>query len=594
MSKQVGFSILILVFLHLIPVAQPYPADSIIARIAVMNENREKVEALNALGLMLAKHDPDRAIFYVKQALSLANQLQSVESCANTNMILADLYEKKHNYQPSINYYLISIKHFEKLGNELELSRLYNKLGSIYIHNHFDFDQGLNYFNKALGYAIKNNFRAEIANSYSHIGDFYYDQGQLAEALNYHLEAIEIYELLNNREAMAYSYNEMGEIYLLNSNYDKAFEYFHKAIELNEKGNFHDNLAINYKNLAEVFSFKGQSESARAFFGKSREIIMATERRESLIELYYQLGQHYSMFGEYDSAIETFNEMKNLSIELHHLEGLRDAHLGLSTTFENAGNPRKALEYYKLYTHYKDTLFSISRSEQLGELQTRFGLDLKEKELALKDNQITLLQREQKLIKSRQLLLILSLSLVLIISILIYNRLQQRNRKNRMQMEQQEALNKASQTLMEAKLKTKNNELVNFAIHLVEKNKFLEELRNDIRKIRGVSEEERENKLKELSLTVQKNIKLQKDLEEFQKNVDHTHQEFFNKLRASFPDLSKNEERLCAMLRLNLSSKEIAALSNITVRAVEMGRYRLRKKLGISFEISLADYLKEI
>jgi tetratricopeptide (TPR) repeat protein len=269
MSKQIRLLALILVVFHHIPVAQPYPADSIIARIAVMEENNNKVEALNALGLMLAKHDPDRAIYYVKQALSLANQLQSVESCANTNMILADLYERKHNFQPSINYYLISIKHFEKLGNELELSRLYNRLGSIYIHNHFDFDQGLNYFNKALGYAIKNSFKAEIAISYSHIGDFYYDQGQLTEALNYHLEAFEIYEMMSNHEAMAYSYNEMGEIYLLKKNYDKAFEYFHKAIELNEKGNYQENLAINYKNMAEVFSYKGHSERARTFFEKA-------------------------------------------------------------------------------------------------------------------------------------------------------------------------------------------------------------------------------------------------------------------------------------------------------------------------------------
>jgi tetratricopeptide (TPR) repeat protein len=594
MNKLISLFVLIPVLLCNSLSAQPYPADSIIASIAVMAENEEKVKALNSLGLMLSDQDADRAIYYVKQALSLANQLQSVESCANTNMILAELYESRHNYQPSINYYLISIKHFEKLGNELELSRLYNRLGSIYIHNHFDFDQGLNYFNKALGYAIRNNYKLEIANAYSHIGDFYYDQGQLDEALNYHLKAFETYELLNNRKAMAASYNVIGEIHLLNNNYDKASDFINKAIDLNEKGGYDHNLAINYKNLAEVFTNKGQSERAREFFSKSRDIIIKTGNRESLIDLYNQLGKHYSLFSEYDSAIETFNRMKELSSELRHLEGLRDAHLGLSKTYENLGNTRKALDYYKLYTHFKDTLFTISRTEQLGELQTRFGLDLKEKELALKDNQITLLQREQKLIKSRQLLLILSLSLLLILSVLIYNRLQQRNRKNSMLMEQKDALNKARQSLMETELKTKNNELVNFAIHLVEKNKFLEELRNDLKKIRGVSEEERENKLKELSLTVQKNIKLQKDLEEFQKNVDHTHQEFFNKLRRSFPDLTKNEERLCAMLRLNLSSKEIAALSNISVRAVEMGRYRLRKKLKIPFTTSLIDYLKEI
>jgi tetratricopeptide (TPR) repeat protein len=594
MKLQISLLMLILVFLCPCLTAQPYPTDSIIAKIAIMDDSKEKVEALNSLGLMISNQDADRAIYYVKQALSLANQLQSVESCANTNMLLAELYETNHNYQPSINYYLISIKHFEKLGNELELSRLYNRLGSIYIHNHFDFDQGLGYFNKALGYAIRNDYKLEIANAYSHIGDFFFDQGQLDEALNYHLKAYEMYELLNNQQAMAISFNHIGKNHLLSNNYDKASDYFHKAIAINEKNGFDQNLALNYKNLAEVFTLKGQSIKAREFFTKSHELILKTGKSEQLIGLYKQLGKHYILFGEHDSAIGVYQQMVVLSTELHHLEGLRDAHLGLSMTYENTGNTRKSLEYFKLFTHYKDTLSTIIRTEQLGELQTRFGLDLKEKELALKDNQITLLQREQKLIKSRQMLLILSLALVLILSILIYGRLQQRNRKNRMLMDEKDALSKARQSVMETELKTKNNELVNFAIHLVEKNKFLEDLRNELKKIRNVSEEERENKLKELSLTVQKNIKLQKDLEEFQKNVDHTHQEFFNKLRRSFPDLTKNEERLCAMLRLNLSSKEIAALSNISVRAVEMGRYRLRKKIGISFEKSLTDFLKEI
>ncbi len=51
------------------------------------------------------------------------------------------LFEHQHNYQPTINYYLISIKHFQKLGNDYELANLYNKLGRIYINNNFDYDQ---------------------------------------------------------------------------------------------------------------------------------------------------------------------------------------------------------------------------------------------------------------------------------------------------------------------------------------------------------------------------------------------------------------------------------------------------------------------
>ncbi len=76
-------------------------------------------------------------------------------------------------------------------------------------------------------------------------------------------------------------------------------------------------------------------------------------------------------------------------------------------------------------------------------MQTRFALDLKEKELALKDNEIALLQREQKLNIFRQWLLLLSLLLVTFFGVLIYGKLQSRNRKNRLLSQQRESLNKA-------------------------------------------------------------------------------------------------------------------------------------------------------
>ena len=67
--------------------------------------------------------------------------------------------------------------------------------------------------------------------------------------------------------------------------------------------------------------------------------------------------------------------------------------------------------------------------------------------------------------------------------------------------------------------------------------------------------------------------------------------DFFNKLKDQHPDLTPNELKLCAYLKMNLSTKEIAQLMNITIKAVEVGRYRLRKKLAIKPDINLYDYL---
>ena len=79
--------------------------------------------------------------------------------------------------------------------------------------------------------------------------------------------------------------------------------------------------------------------------------------------------------------------------------------------------------------------------------------------------------------------------------------------------------------------------------------------------------------------------------ENFTKHFDKVHSDFVKRLKEVHPNLTGNELKLCTYLRMNLSTKEIAQLMNISVRGVEISRYRLRKKLGIASEVNLFDYL---
>src|SRR6201985_4014653 len=85
--------------------------------------------------------------------------------------------------------------------------------------------------------------------------------------------------------------------------------------------------------------------------------------------------------------------------------------------------------------------------------------------------------------------------------------------------------------------------------------------------------------------------KMDKDWEQFAVHFDKVHSDFLQILKGAFPLLSSHELKLCAYLRMNLSSKEIAQLENISVRGAEISRYRLRKKLKISTETNLFDFL---
>ncbi|MDY0086345.1 MAG: tetratricopeptide repeat protein [Bacteroidales bacterium] len=572
---------------------QIYVSDSLIARLVMLEDNLEKVQTLNALALHYSEAFPEKALYYSKKALALANQIQSVKACAISNKVMGELFEIQHNYQPTINYYLISIKHYQKLEDEPELARLYNKLGWIYITNHFDYDQGLHYFTKALEYARNSKAEEEQATALNSIGGIFYYQADYKTALHYFNESLKTRQKLGNPKDIAASLNNIGEIYRLEHQDDLALEYYNQAVEINEKHNHQTNLAINLSNIGLIYAEKGNNTLANDYFERSIQINRQIANKAGLIASLRASGDHLNQSGEFEKAILAFNEILEIAKETSDLEGLRDATAGLAMANEGKGNISQALDYYKQHSHFKDSLFNIKKSEQLDEIQTRFALDLKEKELALKDNEIALLQREQKLNDSRQLLLLLSILLLLIVGVLAYGKLQNRNRKNKLLLSQKESLNKAREEIMQAELKSKSNELTNFALHLGEKNKFLHELKNELKNLRHSHDKDRESRIKELLINVQQNLQIQKELDEFQKTVNQTNLGFVKKLKQRFPDLTKNEERLCTMLRLNLSSKEIAALNNTSIRAVEMGRYRLRKKLKLDQNQSIIEFLQE-
>lgn len=165
----------------------------------------------------------------------------------------------------------------------------------------------------------------------------------------------------------------------------------------------------------------------------------------------------------------------------------------------------------------------------------------------------------------------------------------------------QEAI-RAQQHLIEVKNKqlehelyVKKKELTNATMNIVQKNELLNSLNHELLQLK----DENGNKLKADQL--QKVSKILKNAYEdnmdwhlFEQSFNETHENFFKKLKQQFPELMPNDLKLCAYLRLNMSSKEIASLLNITTRGVEIRRYRLRKKLNIQTEQNLSDYLMNI
>jgi DNA-binding CsgD family transcriptional regulator len=143
---------------------------------------------------------------------------------------------------------------------------------------------------------------------------------------------------------------------------------------------------------------------------------------------------------------------------------------------------------------------------------------------------------------------------------------------------------------LEKEIKNKSKELVNYTILLRKKNEVLQNIQEILNKD-GLPENKMKSKVLQI---VDQNLSDRKEWEIFQLHFDEAHSDFLKKLKLRHPDLTPNDLRFCAFLRMNMTSKEISFLLNMSLRSIEVKRYRLRLKLGLEHDHNLVDYIMTI
>jgi len=147
---------------------------------------------------------------------------------------------------------------------------------------------------------------------------------------------------------------------------------------------------------------------------------------------------------------------------------------------------------------------------------------------------------------------------------------------------------------LESELTVKSKELAVSTMTIIKKNEILVTIKEEVILQKNALGAQYPNKYYDkLIRLLDENLSSEDDWAIFQTNFDRIHENFFRNLHLNFPDLTSNDLRFCAYLRLNLSSKDIAHLMNISLKGVEVGRYRVRKKIGIPSTKSLTEYMIE-
>ena len=362
-------------------------------------------------------------------------------------------------------------------------------------------------------------------------------------------------------------------------------------------------LAQLYLDSSRLYINPDQSSSVSESYFKAQEAFLHVKQKKSelaiqeiediipwfsaklpsyLVLIYSYLGDAYFDRGEETKSEWCYLEALKVSKDLHShvdfsvLTREKLAHLYCS-------QKRHTEAYQELKSVLElDRLFFDSRSEYnrpLLEIQDEFRNTMEAKEQLLKEKRIAQLEHENRVKFLRNVIFsVLFLSTILLAILLFFH---MRN-KHRVEKQLINLEVKAKQELLEMK----NRELATSALKLVEKDKFLHELKDRVtEKKDNVSAQEIKHLIKKATVGNSNTWKA------FESQFVAVNNGFFEELRKMFPNLTQGERRLCALIKLKLTSKEIASLMGISVESVHKSRYRLRKKFSLEKGTDLTDFI---
>ncbi len=533
-------------------------------------DERQMAQATYNIGLLINnRNNYDSAAWWYQKALKMYREQEDLKNVAKVNFGLAILDYSRGNYASALSLSDENIPIL--LGINPDSSLLG---GDFQLRGQIELQRG------NLNIALQETLRAvrifqntgdelRLADAYNLLGALETSLKNFQESIEYNLLASEIYQKYEDRFFQAQALNDIGNDYFYLKNYPQAIQYLQESIALSEDIGAKDLEGTAYTNWGKVFAAQLNFSEAIALLEKSISLAEQTGNKIKIIEVSNELGQCYLGLGQLDEARKFLDHALTMAKEQGAKESLSQAFFFRSQTKEKQGDPVGALEDFRSYATLKDSLLDETKSKQIQELRTLFDLEKKEHEILLLEQKAEISQLQMTLLTSGMV----ALTLLLGIGFYAYR---QKIKKNAIE-----------QLRINEQLEYKSRTLTAQALHLAKKNETLENLRQTALKLKEGTEEN--SGYQKLIRTINSDLNDDKGWATFSKFFEEVHPEFFSKAANSFPGLSPAEYRLMALIRMNLSSKEMANILMISMPGIKKARQRLRKKLGLETGDSLEE-----
>lgn len=385
-------------------------------------------------------------------------------------------------------------------------------------------------------------------------------------------------------------YNNLAAVFISQNDYEMALVYFRNALDLNKlvKNQSYESSLLN--NIGICHLEQREMDLASHYFQKSFKIRKQAGDEQGQAQVLNNLGKNEVFRGDFTKASDYFKQALSLSRKTGNNASTLISLESLSTVNDTLGNYREALYYYKKYKQLNDRIFNLESKTAIASLEESHQReqDKKTYELKLKQNESD---------KLRNLVLLVVLLLVLAVAVFVIIMMRSRIKTAQLQQEkltlERENLDLVHKT-MEEDLEFKERELTAKALFMLKNTELLERVTENLQKAKRSLTKESQQQVQEIIADLQSGQR-NNGWDEFEVHFTRVHSQFYESLQDKFPTLTSNEKKLCAFLRLNMSTKDISAITNQSVNSITVARTRLRKKLGIDGEdVHLINFLMSL
>lgn len=508
---------------------------------ALLDKTRFRYEAIkNELVLGSALFNAARyaeALTTLQEVLPLCVEFGDRNHLGDCHYLLGLVHKGLADYSSALLHAEESIQQFNDRESVADRAKSEMLLGTVYLAIGL-LDKGLAQMFAALDMYRSTESTDGIAKALNNIGNAYNELRDYQRAVEFYEKSLAIKRELGDSKGVANTLNNIAHIlFWFNRDYDRALEYYHQSIEICRTRGYRSLFAHALHHIGQVHVYLEKFDDAVRYSLEALEIIEEIGDEHTLAYALMDLGFVYVHLDRADEAIESIRKGLSIAEEIRASGLLSKGYNLLRQIYSENGDYRNATKFCERYIEMQEKLFGEAANRRAQQLTIQFEVE-----------------------KTRQ----------------------------------EKELYRLRTESLRQEMEHKSKELATMAMYLLQKNEFLTRIGRQIESAEPVDDPAAAELLRSLLVQIRETIRSEQQWEHFEQQFKLVHHDFIGRLSELYPALTPMELKVAALLRMNLSTKEIAALLYQSPRSVESYRYRLRRKISIGSDVNLGTFLASV